>query len=213
MHTVVHNRCAVDIAVQKRHAERQHPHVTKKLQVNWHEFQVEGDVDEHSERGHTNEGKETARLQTPEPLHNKRTSIQEDPSVFESARTKKTDVLSTLRYGTRKGEALLLHAHSRRVRLDRSQDRLWSERNSCSSGEVRVVPNREATRSGTPYSSAAGKQTEDVVNDGQRCIRVVDDHGTESWAKFTMCRGLGQDRTLGSGSRLVTSGHQVCLEQ
>ena len=43
-------------------------------------------------------------------------------------------------------------------------------------------------------SSAAGKQTEDIVNAGQRYIPVVDDHGTESWAKFQKCRGLGQNR-------------------
>ena len=33
---------------------------------------------------------------------------------------------------------------------------------------------------GTTHSSAAGKQTEDIVNAGQRYIGAVDDHGTES---------------------------------
>ena len=39
------------------------------------------------------------------------------------------------------------------------------------------------------------KQAEDIVN------VVVRDHGTESWAKFQMCKRLGQDKTLGSVSK------------
>ena len=52
----------------------------------------------------------------------------------------------------------------------------------------------------TTYLSAARKQAEDIVNVGQRYMRVVDDHGTESWAKFQMCKGLGQHKILGSVS-------------
>ena len=48
--------------------------------------------------------------------------------------------------------------------------------------------------------SAARKQSEDIVHVGQRYIREVDDHGTESWAKFPMCKGLGQHKILGSVS-------------
>ena len=33
--------------------------------------------------------------------------------------------------------------------------------------------------------------------DGQRYIRAVDDHCTESWAKFRMWQGLGQHKILG----------------
>ena len=53
------------------------------------------------------------------------------------------------------------------------------------------------------YSSASGKQSDDSVNVGQAYIRVVDDHGTESWAKFPMCRGLGQDKIMKSVNRLT----------
>ena len=45
-------------------------------------------------------------------------------------------------------------------------------------------PVEKTTASDTTYSSAAGKKAEDIVNVGQGYIRVVDDHGTESWAKF-----------------------------
>ena len=69
-------------------------------------------------------------------------------------------------------------------------------------------PTEKTTASGTTCSSAAGKQAEDILNVGQRYTRVVDDHGTESWPKFQMCR-LGQDKILGSASRLVDSGHSV----
>ena len=62
-------------------------------------------------------------------------------------------------------------------------------------------PIQNATASGTTFSSAAGKQAEDIVNVGQRYIRVVDDHGTESWAKFQMWRGFGQEMTLGGVQR------------
>ena len=55
----------------------------------------------------------------------------------------------------------------------------------------------EKTTSGTTYSSPARKQAEDIVNVGQSYVRVVDDHGTESCAKFQMCKGLGQDKDTG----------------
>ena len=67
----------------------------------------------------------------------------------------------------------------------------------------------KTTTSGTTNSTAAGSQAEDIVNVGQRYVRVVEDHGTESWVKFQMCKELGQDKMLGSVSRLVESGHSV----
>ena len=59
------------------------------------------------------------------------------------------------------------------------------------------------------YSSATEEQAEDIVNVGQKYVRVVDENCTESWAKFQMCSGLGRDKFLGSGSRLVESGQSV----
>ena len=47
--------------------------------------------------------------------------------------------------------------------------------------------------------------------DKRDTIRVVDDHGTESWAKLQMCTGPGQDKIPGSVSRSVESGHSVVL--
>ena len=47
------------------------------------------------------------------------------------------------------------------------------------------------------------------MNIGQKYVQVVDDKGTESWANFQMCEGLGQNRILGSVSRLVEAGHSV----
>ncbi len=67
----------------------------------------------------------------------------------------------------------------------------------------------ETTASGTTSSSAAEKQAEDIVNIGQKRVLVVDDKGTESWAKFQMCDGLGQKNILWSVSRLVEAGHSV----
>jgi hypothetical protein len=67
----------------------------------------------------------------------------------------------------------------------------------------------ETTATGTTYSSAAEKQAENIVNVGQKFVQVVDEKGNESWAKFQMCRGLGQNRILGSVSRLVEAGHTV----
>ena len=55
-------------------------------------------------------------------------------------------------------------------------------------------PIEKTTASGTTYSSVAGKQAEDNVNVGQRYIRVVDDHGLESWAKSQMCLDLVKTR-------------------
>ena len=40
-----------------------------------------------------------------------------------------------------------------------------------------LYPIEKTAASGTTYSSAAGKQAEDIVNVCQRYIRVVDDHG------------------------------------
>ena len=45
-------------------------------------------------------------------------------------------------------------------------------------------PVEKTTASGTTYSSAAGHQAEEIVN-VDRYTRVVDDHGTESWVKFS----------------------------
>lgn len=70
-------------------------------------------------------------------------------------------------------------------------------------------PMEETTASGTTYSSAAEKQAEAIVNMGQKCVEAVDEKGNVSWAKFQMCKGLGQNRILGSVSRLVESGHSV----
>ena len=35
------------------------------------------------------------------------------------------------------------------------------------------------------------------VETSWRYVRVVDEYGTESWAKFQMCKGLRQDKILG----------------
>ena len=70
-------------------------------------------------------------------------------------------------------------------------------------------PIEKTTASGTTYLSAAGKQAQDIVNVGQRYVRVDYDHGTESWANLQMCKGLGQDQILGIVSRFVESGHSV----
>ena len=67
----------------------------------------------------------------------------------------------------------------------------------------------ETTASGTTYSSAAEKDVEQIINVGQKYVQVVDSRGNESWAKFQMCKGLGQNRILGSVSRLVEAGHSV----
>ena len=47
------------------------------------------------------------------------------------------------------------------------------------------------------------------MNVGQKYVQVVDELGNETWAKFQMCKGLGQNRILGSVSRLVEAGHSV----
>lgn len=49
-------------------------------------------------------------------------------------------------------------------------------------------PLEETTASGTTYSSAAEKQAEDIVNLGQKYVQVVDENGSESWAKFQIGR-------------------------
>jgi hypothetical protein len=67
------------------------------------------------------------------------------------------------------------------------------------------------TASGTTYSSAAS-QAEDIVNVGQKYVKVTDGKGAVSWAKFQMCRGLGKDKVLGSVSRLVEAGHRVVFQ-
>jgi hypothetical protein len=79
----------------------------------------------------------------------------------------------------------------------------------ASMDKFQSYPLETTTASGTTYSSAAEKQAEDIVNMGQKFIQVVDDYGVESWAKFQMCKGLGNDKILGSVSRLVEAGHSV----
>ena len=70
----------------------------------------------------------------------------------------------------------------------------------------------ETTASGVTYSSAADKTAEPIVNLGQKLVEVVDEYGTCSWAKFQICRGLGQGRILGSVSRLVQANHTVVFQ-
>ena len=67
----------------------------------------------------------------------------------------------------------------------------------------------ETTASGTTYSSAAEHQGGSITNVGEKFVEVVDENGTTTWAKFQMCKGLGQDKILGSVSRLVQAGHTV----
>jgi hypothetical protein len=74
-------------------------------------------------------------------------------------------------------------------------------------------PLEATTASGTTYSSAAEKQAEAIVNVGQKYVQVVDEYGIESWAKFQICKGLGQDKILGSVSRLVEAGHVVVFRK
>ena len=59
-------------------------------------------------------------------------------------------------------------------------------------------PIEKTSTPSTTYLSAAGKQAENIVNVGQKHVRVVVDDGTESWTKFQMCKGLGQDKMLES---------------
>ena len=75
-----------------------------------------------------------------------------------------------------------------------------------------TYPIERTTATGTTYSSAAAKQTEEIVNLGQRYVQVTDERGTESWAKFQICKGLGANRILGSVSRLVEAGHTVVFQ-
>ena len=82
----------------------------------------------------------------------------------------------------------------------------------ASQDKFATYPRIETTASGTTYSSAAEKQAEDIVNMGQKYVLVVDENGKESWAKFHMCRGLGQGRILGSVSRLVEAGQTVVFQ-
>ena len=72
-----------------------------------------------------------------------------------------------------------------------------------------AYPLEDTTASGTTYSSAAEKQAEAIVNMGQKYVQVTDEQGSTSWAKFQMCKGLGEKLILGSVSRLVESGHSV----
>ena len=55
---------------------------------------------------------------------------------------------------------------------------------------------------------ALRKRSEDTVNVCQRYARVVDEYGTQSWAKFQMCMGLKKDKIFGSveGSGVKTCG-------
>ena len=63
-------------------------------------------------------------------------------------------------------------------------------------------PMKKTLAGGTTYSSAAGKQAEHIVDVGPKCIRDVDEHGTETWAEFQMCSGLGRDKSLGSAKQV-----------
>ena len=75
-----------------------------------------------------------------------------------------------------------------------------------------TYPLERTTATGTTYSSAAAKQSEEIVNLGQRYVQVTDEKGRESWAKFQICKGLGANRILGSVSRLVEAGHSVVFQ-
>jgi hypothetical protein len=44
---------------------------------------------------------------------------------------------------------------------------------------------------------------------GGQKFQAVAEYGVESWPKFQMCKGLGNDKILGSVSRLVEAGHSV----
>ena len=67
----------------------------------------------------------------------------------------------------------------------------------------------ETTASGITYSSAAESQAEDIVNMGEKFVETSDVNGVKSWAKFQMCKGLGNGKILGSVSRLVQANHTV----
>ena len=67
----------------------------------------------------------------------------------------------------------------------------------------------ETTASGVTYSSAAESQAEDIIDVGEKFVETVDENGVTSWAKFQMCKGLGNGKILGSVSRLVQANHTV----
>ena len=75
-----------------------------------------------------------------------------------------------------------------------------------------TYPLERTTATGTTYSSATAKQSEGIVNLGQRYVQVTDEKGRESWATFQICKGLGANRILGSVSRLVEAGHSVVFQ-
>ena len=90
-----------------------------------------------------------------------------------------------------RGRTQLVSEHSRRIQEDQGDDRFRGQRNSGFAGQVPLVPVGGDNGIGTTYSSAAEKQAEDIVNIGQKYVQAVDDKGAESWAKFQMCKGLG----------------------
>ena len=138
------------------------------------------------ERGQKKQGKETARVETPELVKNKRTSTQEDPSALMRPRTKQTDMFSCfMRTQETKKQNLCMNTHDEYYKIAVMTDAGASE--TVASAEM-SYPIEKTTTSGTTYSSSAEQQAEDTANVSQRYIRVVDDRGTESWAKFEMCK-------------------------
>ena len=106
------------------------------------------------------------------------------------------------------GPMLCMNVHEEYEKISVMIDSGASE-TVASQDQFASYPLEQTTASGTVYSSAAEKQAEDIVNLGQKYVQVVDEYGKESWAKFQICKGLGQDKILGSVSRLVESGHSV----
>ena len=75
-----------------------------------------------------------------------------------------------------------------------------------------TYPLEKTTATGTTYSSAAAKQSEDIVNLGQTYVQVTDERGRETWATFQICSGLGSNRILGSVCRLAQAGNSVVFQ-
>ena len=148
----------------------------------------------------------------PRLLKNKRTSIQEDPFSAKSSGMMQTDVLSCLMSAQEKEKHnFCMSTHEEHDKIAVTIDSGPSE-TRASVEKFESHPIHIATASGTTFSSAAGNQAEDIVNVGQRYIRVVDDHVTESWAKFQMWRGFGQEMILGSVSSLLNRDTRWCSE-
>ena len=54
----------------------------------------------------------------------------------------------------------------------------------ASEGMFDTYPLEKTTATGTTYSSAAAKQSEEIVNLGQTYVQVTDERGGETWATF-----------------------------